>query len=149
MHHLVSSAIIGVLCDGGWGQSLASNASCRSGFVYQFVMESRWVSCDSPLLYVLAESGPLIPAVRMGRPFLKGHWRAQMVLNWEANHWSTMTSWTVINLLRGEKPWRTTKVAQRTDLGFHENREKLDGKDPNDEVLKNTLHLKKKNLCQK
>lgn len=46
----------------GGSQGLAPLLHVGSGSVYLVLMESRWASYDSPLLYRLTESGPLIPA---------------------------------------------------------------------------------------
>lgn len=45
-------------------QGLASLLHVGSGSVYLLLMESRWAFYDSPLLYRLTGSGPLIPAAR-------------------------------------------------------------------------------------
>lgn len=64
----------------GGSQGLAPLLHVGSGSVYLVLMESRWASYDSPLLYRLTESGPLIPPARQS-------WVDHLWLDKEEHRW--------------------------------------------------------------
>lgn len=78
----------------GGSQGLAPLLHVGSGSVYLGLMESRWASYDSPLLYRLTESGPLVPAA--GQSWMDHLWMGKEEHRWfltESQEMVDVPSW--------------------------------------------------------